>query len=369
LILSPVGLLIIAAGRLIIVANFNTTTAVTIASSGGFVNTLLGSVIPMVPVFIPYLALFLLLFRRFLLSAMTFVLTVFISPTLITLNQGLSLAKSDWHNLVAKVTDYRTAVIVLAVIIVIIGWAYNRSFAEGVGLLAALVVATALVVALPETPTAGPLRLASNSVSRLESQTRNVVANSLSAGDIILFLLVSGAIFIALRYGWQGLNDAFGGFTGLVIAGVALCATIALFPYIHYIYPAPQDRNYYAEATHAMWVPDERIVTNNHRVFNGYVLSSDSAWYTVLLSKSRTIAFIPAGEIIERSVCQPGTKGQLRRHRPLIPWFYHRPPKLPACKGPDVTTLSPAPIRARHPGEAEIQRKPPADMEATDNNS
>ena len=49
LILSPVGLLLISAGRLIIVSNFNTTTAVTIASSGGFVNTLLGTVIPLVP--------------------------------------------------------------------------------------------------------------------------------------------------------------------------------------------------------------------------------------------------------------------------------------------------------------------------------
>ena len=93
LILSPAGVLLIAAGRLIIVANFNTTTAVTIASTGGFVNTLLGTVIPLVPVFMPYLALLLLLFRRFLLSIMTFIFAAFISPTSITFAEGFGIAE------------------------------------------------------------------------------------------------------------------------------------------------------------------------------------------------------------------------------------------------------------------------------------
>jgi hypothetical protein len=95
LILSPVGLLLISAGGLIIVANFNTTTAVTIASSGGFVNTLLGTVIPLVPVFMPYVALILLLTRHFLLSIMTFIFAAFISPTFITAAAGHGPGKFD----------------------------------------------------------------------------------------------------------------------------------------------------------------------------------------------------------------------------------------------------------------------------------
>ena len=81
LIAAPIGVLVISAARLIIVANFNTTTAVTIASSGGFFNTLLGTVIPLVPVFMPYFALLLLLTRYFLLSILAFAFAAFITPT------------------------------------------------------------------------------------------------------------------------------------------------------------------------------------------------------------------------------------------------------------------------------------------------
>ena len=108
LILSPVGLLLISAARLIIVANFNTTTAVTIASSGGFVNTLLGTVIPLVPIFIPYVALLLLLTRHFLLSIMTFVFAAFISPTSITAVEGLAVSEAYWNRTVTLFHNYRT---------------------------------------------------------------------------------------------------------------------------------------------------------------------------------------------------------------------------------------------------------------------
>jgi hypothetical protein len=357
LILSPVGLLLISAGRLIIVANFNTTTAVTIASSGGFVNTLLGTVIPMVPVFIPYLALLLLLSRRFLLSIMTFAFAAFISPTSITLIQGLSLAKADWHHLVARVTDYRTILIVIALLVFVAAWAYNRSFAEGLSIIAATVVAAALLFALPVVGPLGPLRLASNNERRLVSRASAVV-HGFSVGDLIVALLISVLIYAALVQGGK-FRDTLGNFTGLVIAAIALAATIALFPYVHYIYPVPQDRNYYAEATHAMWLPAERIALNSHRIYYGYVLSSDTAWFTVLLTKSRTITYIPAGNIVERSVCQPGAPGQPKQYPPLIPWLYHRPSRLPVCKSRDVTVLSQSPSRSRQPREPRVQKKSP----------
>src|SRR5690348_6243396 len=128
LILSPVGLLLISAGRLIIVANFNTTTAVTIASSGGFVNTLLGSTIPLVPVFVPYLAILLLLFRRFLLSLMAFVFAAFITSTSISLSQAFGLAKADWQRMLAELADHRTFLVIAVLVIIAALWAYNRSF-------------------------------------------------------------------------------------------------------------------------------------------------------------------------------------------------------------------------------------------------
>src|SRR5579864_1703751 len=149
LILSPVGLLLISAGRLIIVANFNTTTAVTIASSGGFVNTLLGTVIPLVPVFIPYLALLLLLFRHFLLSIMTFTFAAFISPTSIKFAEGLGFAKADWNRTVAVFVSYRTITIIIVLAVLVALWIYNRSFVEGLSVVVVIVTALTLLIAIP----------------------------------------------------------------------------------------------------------------------------------------------------------------------------------------------------------------------------
>lgn len=80
-VLTPFGLALISAVRLLIISDYNTTTAATIASSGGYVNTLLGTLISIIPVFMPYLALLLIAFRRFMLSAMALVAAALISPT------------------------------------------------------------------------------------------------------------------------------------------------------------------------------------------------------------------------------------------------------------------------------------------------
>ena len=54
LLVTPVGLALISAVRLLIISNYNVTTAVTVAESGGYINTFLGSLIPLVPVLMPY---------------------------------------------------------------------------------------------------------------------------------------------------------------------------------------------------------------------------------------------------------------------------------------------------------------------------
>src|SRR5215469_4076908 len=68
LLVSPAGILIISIIRVLIVADYNTTTALAIASSGGYVNTLFGTIIPLVPIFLPYVALGLLFSDRVILA-------------------------------------------------------------------------------------------------------------------------------------------------------------------------------------------------------------------------------------------------------------------------------------------------------------
>jgi hypothetical protein len=95
LIVSPAGLLLIAVTRLLIISNYNSVTAVTLVSSSGYVNTLLGTVIPLVSIFMPYIALVLLFFRKFAPGILALVAAVMITPTRLSKVTLLNLMRSD----------------------------------------------------------------------------------------------------------------------------------------------------------------------------------------------------------------------------------------------------------------------------------
>jgi hypothetical protein len=98
LLISPVGILVIAAARLLIIANYNTATAAAIVTSTGYVNALLGTVIPLVPIFLPYLALLLLFSRRFVAGSLCLLAAAFVSPTSATRSVFLSTAAREFRH-------------------------------------------------------------------------------------------------------------------------------------------------------------------------------------------------------------------------------------------------------------------------------
>jgi hypothetical protein len=98
LLISPFGILFVAVVRLLIISDYNTTTALAIASSGGYVNTLLGSVIPMLPVLMPYLALVLLFFNRVILGVLSLAAAALTSPAAIRGEAFLSFLKESWYD-------------------------------------------------------------------------------------------------------------------------------------------------------------------------------------------------------------------------------------------------------------------------------
>lgn len=106
LLLSPVGLLLISATRLLIISDYNPATASTIVSSGSYIATLLGTVIPLVPIFMPYLALVLLFFNRVIVSVLTFLAAALVSPTPITISGALHLAYEEWQLLLDWVNSH-----------------------------------------------------------------------------------------------------------------------------------------------------------------------------------------------------------------------------------------------------------------------
>ncbi len=331
LILSPVGILLLSAARLIIVADYNTTTAVTIASSGGYINAFLGSVIPLIPVFAPYFALALLLFKRFLLSVVVFTFAAFITPTAISLSQLHGLAVTDGRQLLA---DWRHFVLyfqggwqlasifaIILVAVAIIGpfWVYHRSVAEVASAVAVILVTVGILFAtpheLPYLPAA--FRKANSGEGRSEHQ---IVAFATSYWPLVIGL---GIALIILMSNYSSLPN-------VLPTAVAVVATFALFPYVYNIYPFPHHGNYYSEVLHELWQPAEKIVTNSGHVYYGYILSSDPTWDTVLLT-SRTIVYVQAGEVVHRSVCLPKSSPQPAPYPPLIPLLYSPPTSTPAC--------------------------------------
>lgn len=97
LLLSPVGILLISATRLLIISDYNPATASTIVSSGSYIDTLLGTFIPLVPVFMPYLALILLFFNRVIVSILALLAAAFVSPTSVTLPGAIHIAHDQWQ--------------------------------------------------------------------------------------------------------------------------------------------------------------------------------------------------------------------------------------------------------------------------------
>ena len=84
-VLSPSVLVFISAVRLLIIANYDPTTASSIASSIGVVGTLLGTLIPIVPALLPVLVLAFIALRKPLLLLFAGFGTALVSPAYTTL--------------------------------------------------------------------------------------------------------------------------------------------------------------------------------------------------------------------------------------------------------------------------------------------
>jgi hypothetical protein len=80
LLVSPLGVLFLSVARLLIISDYNTATASAIVASGGYVDALLGTVIPLIPLLLPYLALVLLFVNRVIPGLLALLATALISP-------------------------------------------------------------------------------------------------------------------------------------------------------------------------------------------------------------------------------------------------------------------------------------------------
>lgn len=157
LLISPGGILVIAATRLLIISDYNTATAAAIVTSSGYINTLLGTVLPLVQIFMPYVALVLLFFRRFIPGMLAFLAAALISPTAFSRSGDWSLARHDLHAISQWVNHDRWIYLVLAVaaiglVLEFAGFGLS-AFMRAVGVVASLVLILYVVRVYPFPPT------------------------------------------------------------------------------------------------------------------------------------------------------------------------------------------------------------------------
>lgn len=341
LLLSGPGLLLISAGRLLIISNYNATTAVTIASSGGYVNTLLGSIIPLVPIFIPYVALLLLLFRQFMLSALTFLFAAFVAPTALTLPISQSLAAEDTYYMLDRIDANRETTLVVAILILIVAFLYFQSLVEALATLLLVTVAVALFYA----PVIQDLYLPSSLQSANSSERATRISFQHDTNTAIhntnrLLPIAEHYLIVVIIIGLLAIffinNIRFAVFVREVIPDattllLALAVAIAFFPYIYNIYPVPHRTEYYVGILRSPWLPAEKLSLRSGRNYYGYTLAEDEDWFTVLLAKTRTIVYIHTDDILRRSVCEPLSERKIPVEPPLITTFYRKPATIRPC--------------------------------------
>jgi hypothetical protein len=316
LLLSPFGLILIGATRLFIIADYNTTTAVTIASSGGYVSTLLGSVIPLLPVFMPYVALTLLLFRQFFLSIVAFVFAAFITPTPLTLPVALPIVKTEVRQIFSQSLGNALVPALILVLILVILVTYTNNLLEMLSAFVIVLAAFVLLFVAWNAHLTSPL-----SLSLAGNGEHRIIALWFENPLIAVLIAALPFIFVSIYN-----NSA------LVLASVmAIVATIVFIPYMYNIFPVPQHQNYYAQVIHELWLPSEVITLNSGYIYYGYVLSADTDWFTVLFLNSRTIVYLRTGEVARRAVCQAGRQDHPYPYPPLVRIFYTPPPRIPSC--------------------------------------
>jgi hypothetical protein len=139
LIVSPTGLLFIAVVRLLLISNYSPITAMGIVASDGYVNTLLGTVIPLIPILLPYIALVLLFSRRVILGVLALAASVMISPAMTSGPVVMKLTEKDGHLVLRWVRTHWDVVIfvaaVLVVLLLILGF---NAFARTLGVVASV---------------------------------------------------------------------------------------------------------------------------------------------------------------------------------------------------------------------------------------
>lgn len=260
--LSPAVLLFASATRLLLISNYDTTTATTIATNGGIVGTLLGTVVPLLPPYLPIITILLIVTRQWALAVFAGCATVLLSPAYVDSpgdgwNEALDLA-----NHTAELARQQE---------------WSRVWQESPGVVFSATTGILLVLLIP------PTRVALS------------LANSLDSWLTRAFLRVVYCVVVA-----------------------AICTHATLL--VQTFYRVPFNADVVSEIAHRHWIPAEEIrLKSSGSPLVGYTLSTATNWHVILTETDRKIIYVHTNDITTRTPCKPSSIYIEQPRLPLIP--------------------------------------------------
>ncbi|WP_017559881.1 hypothetical protein [Nocardiopsis baichengensis] len=301
-LLSPVILLFLSACRLLLVANYDTTTAMTISSTVGAISTLLGTMIPILSAYLPALALFFAAIRSWRSALLAGGAALLISPAQQTLREA---AEGVWTQITSLFAglDAQGADYLL-----------TRADLVWIGGFAALWIGVAR--ALKRWPPSGyafyfiePEEPEKEEEPEEESEEEEV---SIGPLDVLVF----------------------GFLPWLIPRLVPLLLMVGAFMFVQNAYSMTFSLTHLSHTVRLPWMPPEEITTEKKgeesKTQVAYVLSVSGEWTVLLEEDSRTIAYVPSAEVKERTVCELSATSTAH-DPPLFKLKGAERPDLPDC--------------------------------------
>ena len=326
LLLSPIVVLIASAARVLIISNYNTTTATTLAASAGVVSTVLGTIVPVLPLFLPPLLVVLVVFRRWAYVLLTAVATALISPAytpsvLDTLRKAADSGQEIWqrlnfgpklfteNNIVEKVINGVSDIVVtignwlrvVGISLVDFIWPgldgaeLSLVWNEWMWVLISALAAFVLVLIDPP----------------------RILRAAPASGDVTVWEKIHGWAL------WRLIGKAI---YALLIA--VACAYTAICVYA--IYEVPFNTSVTSDILRRPWLPAEQVQLYSGDVLVGYTLSTQDGWHALLEEQTRLITYIPSRNVAARTVCDVKTIASLPS--PLISLQGTAPNSVPTCQ-------------------------------------
>jgi hypothetical protein len=254
--LSPGVVVFASAIRLLIIANYDPTTALSIAAANGVIGTLLGTLIPLIPPFLPVLALILLaLWKRILFGFAVFGIAL-VSPAYTTLKSALRTTEQQFVNC-SQALNSRNSAHLLSLC-----WKADRP---------SLIFGFIIVVII-----------AIDNQSKITSK---------------LF----GDKDDETKSEWSVVGTAVGQLA-LAVPIAILFAT--LFFFTTTIYHIPTNMSEVSSVVSKPWLPSELMTVKAGSEHVGYTLSDNNGWFVFLLERTRTIEYIPSDDVVSRTLCR-----------------------------------------------------------------